>query len=409
VTVSRVKFPVWALIIAGALLAASATTSAQTSKRPPARRQSAAKSKPSAQTLAAFNESVRRGDDSRAANRLEEAAALYLGALRLRPDWAEGWWYVGTILYEKDRYAEARDAFRNLIALEPKKGVAWGMLGLCEFQTREYERALVSLQRGRLLGLADTPPIASVVRYHTVLAYTRLEHFEVAYDILREFVREGNDSPKIIEAFGLVLLRMPFLPHEAPADKRELILLAGRAGFNMAARRTDEARRAFDDLLARYPDAPNVHYAFGIYQLNQDADAALEEFRRELKISPAHVPAMLQMAFEHMKRGEHETALPLAEKSAQLAPNLFPARNALGRILLQLGQVERAVKELEAGVKLAPDSPEMHFALAQAYTRAGRRADAARERETFQRLDKLYRAQREGQPTVGGEEKPPKP
>jgi tetratricopeptide (TPR) repeat protein len=413
VTLSAIKSQVWILIVAGAALAPPAAVTAQTAKRPPAKRQSAAKPKASAQTLAAFNEAVKRADESRAANRLEEAAALYLQALRLRPDWAEGWWYVGTILYEKDRYAEARDAFRNLAVLEPKKGMAWGMLGLCEFQTREYERALVSLQRGRLLGLADNPQIASVVRYHTALAYTRLEHFEVAFDVLREFVREGNEGPKIVEAFGLVMLRMPFLPNEIPADKREQVLLAGRAGFNLAARRTDEARRAFDELLARYPDAPNVHYAFGIYQLNQDADAALEEFRRELKISPAHVPAMLQMAFEHMKRGEHETALPLAEKSVQLAPNLFPARNALGRILLQLGQVERAVKELEAGVKLAPDSPEMHFALAQAYTRAGRRQDAARERETFQRLDKLYREQREGPQASGGEaggdEKPPKP
>jgi predicted Zn-dependent protease len=101
------------------------------------------------------------------------------------------------------------------------------------------------------------------------------------------------------------------------------------------------------------------------------------------------------MAFEYLKRGEFETALPLAEKAAQLAPESFPARNVLGRVLLEQGEVERAIKELEKGVQLAPESPEMHFALARAYTRVGRKQEAARERETFQRLEKMINKKRD--------------
>jgi len=130
--------------------------------------------------------------------------------------------------------------------------------------------------------------------------------------------------------------------------------------------------------------------------LRDSPDAALEEFRRELELSPKHVPSMLQIAFEYLKRNEHTAGLPFAEQASQLDPNSFPARNALGRILLELGQIERAIKELETGVKLAPDSPEMHFALARAYSRAGRKAEAAKERAEFMRLDKIRRAQREG-------------
>lgn len=350
---------------------------------------------------ATFNDLSKRAAEAAAARQLDEALVLYQQALQLRPKWAEGWWAMGTILYDRDLYPAARDAFRALVSLEPKHGMAWGMLGLCEYQTREYERALVSLLRGRMLGLGGNEQVNSVVRYHAVILYNRFEHFEIAYEILREFLREGNESPKVVEAFGLTMLRMPYLPNEIPPDKREQLLLAGRAGMSMAARRLEDAQRAFDELLKRYPDEPNVHYAYGVYLINQDADAALAEFHRELKISPNHVAAMLQIAFEHLKRDENEKALPFAEKAVQLAPNLFPARNALGRILLDMGQVERSIKELEAGVKLAPDSPEMHYALARAYTRAGRKEDAAREREIFQRLEKQYRAQRE--PGVGGE------
>ena len=162
----------------------------------------------------------------------------------------------------------------------------------------------------------------------------------------------------------------------------------------MAARRTDEARAAFDVLLKRYPNEPNIHYAYGVYLMNQDADAALKEYRRELEISPSHAPALVQMAFEYLKRAEYDTALPLAEKGVQLAPKMYAARNVLGRVLLELGQTERAVKELEEGVRLAPSSPEMHFALARAYTRAGRKADADRERELFKQLQDQFNARR---------------
>jgi tetratricopeptide (TPR) repeat protein len=392
---------VWSFAVAASLLASAATVCAQSSarakmKRPPAKAQAAPAPN------AAFDQAVKLGDEARLAGRLEEAIELYAKALRVRPTWADGWWYVGAIFYEKDRYIEARDSFRNLVALDPKRGPAWGMLGLCEFQTREYDRAVVSLQRGRAIGLNDNKELESVVRYHTALLYVRFEQFEIAYDILSEFIRVGNESPKVVEAFGLTMLRMPFLPNEIPPDKREQVLLAGRAGFNMAARRLTEGRAAFDTLLARYPDAPNVHYAFGVFMMNQDADAALKEFRRELEISPSHHPAMVQMAFEYLKRNEYDTALPLAEKAVQLAPKMFAARNVLGRVLLELGQVERAVTELEEGVRLAPSSPEMHFALARAYTRAGRKQDAARERESFKRLQEQFDARR-GDPRAGSE------
>ncbi len=344
---------------------------------------------------AAFERVVKLADEARLAERFDEAISLYGKALNIRPKWSEGWWYIGAIFYQRDLYPQARDAFQNLVALEPERGPAWAMLGLCLFQTGEYEQAGISLQRGRSLGVNDNSELANVVRYHTALLYIHFEYFESAFDVLNEFVRFGHESPKVIEAFGLTLLRMPFLPKEIPPAQREKLLLAGQAGYNMAARRLEQSRAAFDALLTRYPNDPNVHYAFGVYMLPQDADAALKEFKRELEISPNHYPSMVQMAFEYMKRDQFNDALPLAEKAVQLAPKLYAARNVLGRVLLELGQVDRSIKELEAGVKLAPSSPEMHFALARAYARAGRKEEAAREREAFKKLQDDYNQKRQ--------------
>jgi tetratricopeptide (TPR) repeat protein len=351
---------------------------------------------------------VKLAEEARNAGRLDDAVASYTNALRIRPKWPDGWWYVGAIFYEKDLYDQARDAFRNLVSLEPNRGPAWGMLGLCEFQTRNYERAITALQRGRSLSFDGNQELESVVRYHTALLYIRFEQFEIGNQILREFLRVGNSSPKIVEAFGLTILRMPFLPAEIPSDRREEVLLAGQAGLAMAARRFDEARTAFETLLNRYPNDANVHYSFGVFQLAQDADAALKEFQRSLELNPVHQPAMVQMAFEYLKRDQYNEALPLAERAVQLDPKMYPARNVLGRLLIELGQIDRAVKELEEGVRLAPSSPEMHFALARAYTRAGRKQDADRERETFKTLQDKYNQESDAAQT-GSAPNPAKP
>jgi tetratricopeptide (TPR) repeat protein len=393
----------WTVIICCSLFLPS-FVQAQTSKGSSKKSGTQSSSSKSTQSDAAFNESVKKGDEARLAGRLMDSVPYYVQALKIRPKWAEGWWYVGTILYDADKYEDARDAFHNLIGLEPQRGQAWAMLGLCQFQTHEYEPAAYSLTRGRELGLDNNKALMGVVRYHAAIVYNRFEQFEIAFDVLREFLREGNENPKIIEAFGLTMLRMPFLPSEIPADKREEVLLAGRAGFDMAARRLEDARKAFDELLTRYPKEPNVHYAFGVFLLGQDADAAIKEFQRELEISPNHVPSMLQMAFEYHKRNDYDTALPLAEKSVKLAPKMFQARNILGRVLLDLGQVDRSITELEAGAKLAPSSPEMHYALSRAYTRAGRKEDADRERDIFKELQK--QAEKQANPAGNVDDKP---
>jgi tetratricopeptide (TPR) repeat protein len=344
------------------------------------------------QSNAAFDDAVKAANEARIASRLDEAIESYTKAVRIRPNWPDGWWYLGAIYYEKDLYSQAHDAFSKLVVLEPGRGPAWAMLGLCQFQTRDYEQAITSLERGYALGLNGNQELRSVVIYHFGLLYTRFGQFEMAFDVLRQYER-GYDNQKMVDAFGLIMLRMPFLPNEIPSDRREEVLLAGKAGASMAARRTDDARRAFDELLIRYPNDPNVHYSFGVFMIPQDIETSLKEFRRATELDPNHQPALVQMAFEYLKRREYETALPLAEKSVQLAPRMFPARNVLGRVLLELGQTERAITQLEEGVRLAPGSPEMHFALAKAYARVGRKEEADRENEIFKKLQEKYNQQ----------------
>ena len=217
---------------------------------------------PATASSAAFDRLAREGAAAREAGRLEEAIDLYQQAVKLRPSWDEGHWYLGTLYYGLDRYAEARDAFRRVIAAQEKKaakkplsnGRVYGMKGLCEFQVKNYEVALADLLKARDLGV-DSDELLSSVRYHTAIIMTRLEQYQFAMLNLQPFAQKGNDAPTVIEAFGMASLRMPLLPSELPPDRREMVLLAGRGSYYQAARLSGPARPAFEELVGRYPDS----------------------------------------------------------------------------------------------------------------------------------------------------------
>jgi tetratricopeptide (TPR) repeat protein len=358
--------------------------------------------KPGTVASAEFDRLVKAATEARQAERWEEAIDLYAKAVKLKPQYVEGYWYQGTAYYSLDNYTQGRDAFRKVVRLAPKNGAAYAFLGLCEFGLKDYDRSLQHMLESRILGVGDTPDLGGVARYHAAILMTRMEQYEQALETLGEFAGEGSDSPRVIEAMGIATLRMPMLPNETPPDRREMVLMAGRASYMMATRNTASAGMAFEALASRYPETPNVHYAYGVFLLQEQPDRAIEEFKRELEIQPSYPWSLMQIAFEYLKRGDGPSALPWAQQAVAAAPQAFPAHKALGQALLETGDVDGAVKELLVGIKIAPDSPGLHFTLARAYQRAGRLEDANRERDEFTKLDRLARTQRSGAQSVGG-------
>src|SRR5260370_39467069 len=96
-----------------------------------------------------------------------------------------------------------------------------------------------------------------------------------------------------------------------------------------------------------------------------------------------------------MKRGEPEKGLEYAVRAVDTATKSFAAYAALGRVLVELGKTQEGIEKLEYAAKLAPDSPQVRIALASAYAKAGRSADAARERAEFLKLKNGDRTQQQ--------------
>jgi len=331
-----------------------------------------------------------RAAAARDSGQLDQAAALYRQALALRPAWAEGWWYLGTLLYDQNSYGEASKALRKAVALNPKAGTALVMLGLCEFELGDDESALRHIQDGNRIGIAADALLRDVILYHEAALLQRKGQFEAAQERLNSLCLSGQQGAEVTMTFGMVALRM----RQTAPPSADAISKVGYAQCLAGQKKFEEARREFAAAVALYPEYPNIHYAYGRFLVDAgDTAAGIEELTREIQRDPKHTAARLRIAAA-LYKVDSAAGLPHAALAVRLDPEAPLGHYLLGLLLLDTDDYLGAIGELEIARKAFPQEGKVLLALAAAYARAGRPEDAERARKEFQRI---------GQPSNGKE------
>jgi|CZKR01.1.fsa_nt_gi tetratricopeptide (TPR) repeat protein len=336
-----------------------------------------------------FEQIAKQADEARAADRVNDAINLYKDGIHLRPAWGEGWWSLGSLLYDQDRFPEAELAFRHFVAITPKPGPAYAFLGLCEYENRDYDRALRHFRDWARIGWAGTRQLIDVSVFHFALLLTREGKFVEALYLLATEAGKVGETPTLSEAMGLASLRMRNVPEDYPPERREMVWLAGKAAL-YASQSPPDFQRAdeySDRLLSHYNGQPEVHYFRGtIFTFEDKRTEAKEEFKAELRISPQHVPATLGVARIDIDEDQLAEAEHLAKRSTDLDPQDPEAHHLLGRVLLATGRYLESARELEVAKQLAPGSATVRSHLAMAYNHLGREKEANVEASAFMAL-----------------------
>jgi tetratricopeptide (TPR) repeat protein len=337
-----------------------------------------------------FTDVAAQAAAARQGNNVPNAIALYRKAVQLNAQWQEGWWFLGTMLYDTDRYADAENAFDHFVALNGRAAPGWAFLGLCEYETGASAKALEHINRGLSLGIDADPQLKLVLLYHEALLLTRFGKFDQALQKYGAIIR-GADASKLNESLlasiGLAALRASLLPKELPPAQTDLHVKAGTAATFVLLGDYVRAESAFSDLLKQYGNAPNVHYMRGVYLLARDPDAAFAEFKRELQISPSNPAANQMLALGLLTRGDPDLALPYAKKALESMPNDPFDTYLMGRALVETGKLERGVQLLESAEKVDATNTDVHVTLAAAYSQLGRPKQARDERELVLRME----------------------
>lgn len=361
------------------------TAPVQTSSAVPGAASEATNNAPSVRN---FSQLAQAAETARNEGRNDDAIRFYQLGLKLKPQWEQGLWYLSTLFYDKERYSKARDLLRRFVTVRPDAGPGWALLGMSEFQTREYDRSLDHLQRGTTLGLDGRKEMAQSVFYFVAVLLTRSEQYDESMDLLFQMVAAGHTESELVEPAGLAALRMPLLPAEVPSDRSDLVRTAGRAAFALQAQHQDDAENMLKGMVATYPNEPGVHFLYGAYLMNVRPEEGVREMRRELEVSPSHVPARLRISEYYIKEQQLDQARSLAEEAVKLEPDRASGHMVLGEVFLAQGNSGDGIRELETAKNAAPHMVNIRWDLLRAYTAAGRTEDAKREKEEIEKLSR---------------------
>ncbi|NNJ27689.1 tetratricopeptide repeat protein [Alienimonas chondri] len=134
-----------------------------------------------------------------------------------------------------------------------------------------------------------------------------------------------------------------------------------RANTLQADGTPEQAREAFDQMVAAFPENPLVYNNRGMFLLNQgDADAASADFTRALEQNPNYFYALTNRGKTALDRGDVTAAIADFDASLKANPGQPGVYGFRGNAKLFAGDLAGAVADQQMAVKESPTNPIAH-------------------------------------------------
>jgi len=255
----------------------------------------------------------------------------------------------GEILYQREQFQAAIDAFTKAEAQDPADHESIELHGVSLFRIGRSSEALPFLEKARTaVGSANVDP-----QYVLGLCYTDLERYE---DARHAFAAQYGFAPESAEAY-LLAARL-FLRREFPA---------------VAAQQAQKA-------LEINPSLPLAHQLLGEVALAKgDAPGAIKELEAERAINPLDGGLYDRLGDAYLRANKLSEAQQALNRAVLLEPGATAPYILLGQTFLKLKQPIEALHYLDRAVKMDPSNYITHNLLGQAYKAIGRVAESNQE------------------------------
>src|SRR4029453_5274540 len=150
-----------------------------------------------------------------------------------------------------------------------------------------------------------------------------------------------------------------------------------------------EALASLESEIKSNPANTQARWLLGLSYFNtREYSRAADLLQDVLSSGSTNVELWYALSSSLIKQQKIDAAQQAIEQMTVLTgptPRLHALR---GQLQYATGNIEGAISNLEMAVKLEPDNADFHYELSRAYTAAGRREEAKRENDTFNRLKK---------------------
>ena len=295
--------------------------------------------------------------------------------------------------FHKGQYAAALDTLQHAIELSPADARAITFLALTRAATGDCAHSVdeLMLQSKRI----SDPAVRRLASLASVQCLLARNDFKSIFPILTDLLADApSDSDVLYEAAKVYNKAWNEMVYEmfqrTPASYRvnqlsaEIFETQGRYG---------EASGEYRKAIEKNPKAVNLHFRLGRTILleshsPESLELARKEFEAELALNPSDAAAEYQVGQILATGQKPADAAAHYEKAVGLSPTFPEALVALGKLRASAKQYEDAIPLLQRAIKAAPAMEAAHYALMMAYRDTGKTADAAREKEELDKLQK---------------------
>jgi tetratricopeptide (TPR) repeat protein len=315
-------------------------------------------------------------------NRVQEAWAMYLEALRVQPRDPLARTGLGGLLFESGRMDEALREFHAALEVKPRDANALVSVGAVLFEQGNLEEAIAKYREA----LRNKPDYA-LAHYNLAAAFRKLGRSD---DSIRQYKMSILLDPDYAPAhvgFGNILAEAGRLKDAGVEYEQALRLdpFNSDAHYNLAKVLEAQGMVEFaivhyQEVLLRKPAYVEAHC--GLASALSTAGRfpeAIEHYSVAIGLRPTYAPAHRGLGATLAAKGAIEEALDQFCVATDYDPADVSSRVALGHLLVRTGRLDEAMVQYRAAVRLSPESAGAHYFLASALAEKGEIDEASQQ------------------------------
>ncbi len=357
-----------------------------------------------AQTSADAQRYYAEGERALAAGQYEEAEQAYENLRKLDPGTAEVYGRLGLIYFQEGKYEQAVPVLRQALKLKPSLPRTDTLLAMSLSELGRYQEALPGLEKGFK---SSDQAIRRMCGLQLERAYTGLKRDSKAVEVALQLNQLYPDDPEVLyhtgQLFGnFAYLSMHKLAEVAPDSvwRHQALAEAYESqGSN------DAAIEEFRKVLSMTPHRAGIHYRLGRTLLARsrqttsaaDTSEAAKEFQQELDIDPSNANADYELGEIHRNAGEFDEAQKYFEMALKHYPDFEEAHLGLAAVLVSQQKPALALPHLQKAIALNKENEVAWYRLSQVQGMLGNAAERQNAFAEFQRLKGQKSAQQEAE------------
>lgn len=249
---------------------------------------------------------------------------------------------LGLHLQQEGRLAEAIEAYRASLRLDPTRAEAYKRLKEVYSRGRTADQLLVELKQRTDSDVTDF----------------------VSWNLLGVLSVKRGRWPDALAALERAVQLQP----------RDVDAWTSLGWLWSEVKQVDKAREAFGRALALDPGYGRAHAGMaGLYaEQGGDYDKAIEEYRIALSAEPDNPAYLYDMGWAYYRKGMTDRALEILMRGSLLSPEDPAGRAKLGWARLRRKEYRAAIEEFQQALRLEPNYAFARFGLARALQGDGR-------------------------------------